>query len=84
MARPAGPPRDHEAIRDISLAVYRQKVGEAGVARMLAADADGGVKLRNRAASYDNTTVCYLIALGLPIPTKEQADNESPRRLFDD
>lgn len=68
MPRPAGPPRDNERIRDISLAVYKLKIGAPGVARMLAADADGGMKLRNRAASYDNTTVCYLEALGLPVP----------------
>ena len=57
-----------EQIRDISEKVYRQRLEDSckgDTQRMLDKDADGGVKLRSRAASYDRLTRCYLKALGL-------------------
>ena len=68
MARQAGPPRDNEAITDISVEVYKMALGPAGVKSMLAQDNDDGVKLRNRAKVRNPTTVMYLRVLGLPIP----------------
>ncbi len=53
-----------EAVRDISVAVYKARLGAADTARMLAADGDGGVKLRQRAASYDPLTRAYVEILG--------------------
>lgn len=52
-----------DQIRDISVAVYKQRLEDAckgAVERMLAKDADGGQKLRGRAASYDPLTRAYL------------------------
>lgn len=44
-------------VRDISVEVYKRRLEHdsrsGAVARMLAADADGGAKLRIRAAFYD-------------------------------
>lgn len=82
MLRNAKPPRDTEAVRDISLAVYKMKLGQTAVDRMLAADNDGGAKLRRRAASYDATTICYLNALGLSVPALTESD-EITAGLFD-
>lgn len=47
-------------IRDISVAVYKMRFGVRDTIRMLAKDNDGGVKLRERAGSYDALTRCYL------------------------
>ena len=76
MARQAGPPRDNEAITDISEAVYRLALGPAGVKSMLAQDNDDGVKLRNRAKVRNATTVMYLRVLSLPIPRLPQEQTE--------
>lgn len=68
MARHAEPPRDNEAITDISQRVYEMSLGAADVKSMLEKDGDGGVKLRNRSKVRNATTVMYLKVLGLPIP----------------
>lgn len=68
-----------EKIRDISLAVYKIRLGNADVGRMLEKDADGGKKLRTRAGSYDILTRAYLEVLGLhkrpprPAPKNKKA-----------
>ena len=49
-----------EVIRDISEAVYRDRLGINGVKSMLANDADDGKKLRQRAGCYDPLTRSYL------------------------
>ncbi|MCA6108170.1 hypothetical protein [Bradyrhizobium cenepequi] len=54
-----------EAIRDISEKVYREQLGAEDVRRMIAKDDDGGKKLRNRAASYDQLTRVYLKVFGV-------------------
>ena len=59
---------DH--VRDISEKVYRAKLEAdnsppGAVERMIAKDADGGKKLRNRAGAYDVLTRRYLTALGV-------------------
>lgn len=59
----ADPP---ELITDISVAVYKVRLNQehkTNVARMLAKDADGGTKLRGRAAAYDPLTRAYLKVL---------------------
>lgn len=68
MARHAGPPRDEEAITDVSEAVYRLSLGERAVALMLKTDGDDGAKLRRRARANNALTARYMIALGVPIP----------------
>ena len=56
-------------LRDISVAVYRKRLvqdsGPGADERMLAKDADGGLKMRGRAAAYDPLTRAYLEVLGL-------------------
>lgn len=56
-------------LRDISVAVYRKRLiqdsGPGADERMLAKDADGGLKMRGRAASYDPLTRAYLEVLGV-------------------
>jgi hypothetical protein len=56
-------------VRDISVAVYRKRIvqdsGPGADERMLAKDADGGLKMRNRAAAYDPLTRAYLDVLGV-------------------
>jgi hypothetical protein len=70
MPREQKPTFDPEFIRDISERVYRIKLedssggGHGAVQRMLDKDADGGVKLRNRAGFYDQVTRAYLEVLG--------------------
>lgn len=57
---------DPEYVRDISLHVYEQRMalsGKDAVAKMVAKDGDGGVKLRSRASAYDDLTRCYLRAI---------------------
>lgn len=60
-----------EQIRDISVEAYKLRLedatggGKGAVARMLADDNDGGVKLRNRAGAYDVLTRAYLKVLGV-------------------
>lgn len=56
-------------IRDISVSVYRKRLvqdsGHGADERMLAKDADGGLKMRGRAAAYDGLTRAYLDVLGV-------------------
>ena len=55
-----------EYVRDISVNVYMQRLtlsGHKAVEKMLASDADGGKKLRNRAGAYDDLVRCFLRAV---------------------
>lgn len=52
-----------ERIRDLSERVYRDRLGESDVTSMLAKDGDGGIKLRERAVSYDALSRAYLRAI---------------------
>ena len=59
---------DNELVRNVSEAVYRDLLErdsppEGAVQRMLDKDGDGGVKLRERASSYDRLTRAYMRAL---------------------
>lgn len=54
---------DQEFVRDISEAVYRERLGAADAAAMIEKDGDQGQKLRERAASYDSMTRSYIRAL---------------------
>lgn len=57
-------------IRDISVAVYAKRLDQeckGSSDRMLAKDADGGAKMRGRAAAYDSLTRAYLDVLGVPL-----------------
>lgn len=64
-----------DEIRDISEKVYRIRLDQdtphksddnpGNVARMLTKDNDGGVKLRERAKSYDALTRVYVKVLGI-------------------
>lgn len=51
---------DPVMVRDISEAVYRERLGADSVTNMLEKDGDGGAKLRERSASYDGLTRAYL------------------------
>lgn len=53
-----------ERIRDVSEAIYRDRLGPTDTASMLAKDNDGGAKLRERAGSYDSLTRSYMRAMG--------------------
>lgn len=59
---------DDPRIRDISVEVYKMRLGKDDTRRMLEKDDDGGVKLRSRAGSYDKLTQCYLKALNVTLP----------------
>lgn len=67
--KPAPPEFDPVLVRDISEAVYRQRVDDGGHAKiknsqqMIEKDGDNGEKLRERASSYDKLTRCYLRAV---------------------
>jgi hypothetical protein len=52
-------------IRDISVEVYKMRLGPDDTRRMLENDGDGGKKLRERAHSYDALTRCYLEVLNV-------------------
>lgn len=54
---------DPVMVRDISEAVYRERLGADSVKNMLEKDGDGGTKLRERAGSYDGLTRAYLRAI---------------------
>lgn len=56
---------DAKRVRDISVAVYKERLGPTETASMLENDGDGGAKLRHRAASYDSLTRSYMKAMGL-------------------
>lgn len=47
-------------VRDLSVAVYKLRLGPVSTKRMLERDADGGVKLRRRAGAYDPLSKAYL------------------------
>jgi hypothetical protein len=54
-------------VRQVSVKVYRARLvaesGQGAPDRMIARDDDCGMKLMNRAGSYDALTRCYLEAL---------------------
>ena len=56
---------DPTFIRDVSEAIYRQRLedasggGDGAVQRMIERDGDQGQKLRNRAGSYDSISRAY-------------------------
>lgn len=50
---------DADRVRDISVAVYRHRLGDGGK-RMVEEDGDDGTKLRARAIVYDSLTRSYL------------------------
>ena len=62
----AAPPRvqefDPEYVRDISEAVYRERLGSDDLAKLLA-EKDGEKRLRSRATAYDSLTRSYLRAI---------------------
>lgn len=57
------PEFDPEQVRTISETVYRDRLGEADAAAMIAKDGDNGRKLRARSASYDALTRSYMRAI---------------------
>lgn len=56
------PEFDADAVRDLSEAVYRDRLGETDAAAMVEKDGDSGQKLRERASSYDQLSRAYLRA----------------------
>jgi hypothetical protein len=52
-----------ERVRDVSEAVYRDRLSPEALKLMIEKDADQGEKLRGRAASYDSLTRSYMRAL---------------------
>lgn len=64
--RIAGRPADQ--IRDISVFVYKKLLGDDDTKRMLAKDADNGVRLRGRAGIYDQVVKATLEAIGMDEP----------------
>ena len=50
-------------IEDISVAVYKDRLGPDSVRRMLRDDADDGKKLRGRAEQYESLTRSYIKVL---------------------
>lgn len=66
--RPKADPVDKERIKDIAEAVYRDRLGERDVARMIAEDKDNGEKLRGRAQSYAPLVIPFCKALGVEVP----------------
>lgn len=71
---PRPPEFDADLVRDISEAVFRDRLGK-DLAQMLTEDNDSGKKLRKRASSYDALTRCYMRAMSAAW---------SPSRLADD
>lgn len=65
MTKERKPTFDPAFIRDLSEKVYRLSLGDDDTRRMIEKDEDGGVKLRNRAGSYDVLTRHYLEAIGI-------------------
>lgn len=47
-------------VRDLSVAVYKLRLGPTSLERMLEKDGDDGTKLRRRAGSYDPLSRAYL------------------------
>lgn len=67
-----------EHVRDLSVQVYKVRLGERDTALMLARDADDGTKLRTRAAIYDHLVRIVIDALRMPT-TASQADEQRTR-----
>lgn len=63
MMKKREPEFDPTRVRDLSVEVYKMSLGEDDTRRMLEKDDDGGVKLRERAGSYDALTRRYMRAL---------------------
>lgn len=80
MSRPAGPPRDHEKIRDVAERVYRMKLGPKSVESIIRkhGEAEGNALIRRNAVSYDSTAVCFMEALGYPVPTLDRPEKPAP------
>lgn len=68
--KPKIPPLDTERLRDIAEAVYRDRMGERDVAKMIADDKDNGEKLRGRAKIYEPLVVPFCKALGVEVPRR--------------
>lgn len=66
--KPKIAPVDSNRIKDIAEAVYRDRLGERDVARMIADDEDNGEKLRGRAQSYASLVIPFCKALGVEVP----------------
>ena len=73
-----------EEIDDLTLKVYCARVdadsGKGASERMIAKDADGGLKQRARSAFYRSTVVETLVQLGLykrPVPNPKRAKGET-------
>jgi hypothetical protein len=64
-------PVDAERVRDIAEAVYRDRLGERDVARMIAQDGDGGRKLRARSGCYVQLVAPFCRALGVDVPRRK-------------
>jgi hypothetical protein len=60
------PPIDNEKVRDVSVLIYKNRLGRTDTEKML--KADGPEKLRKRAGIYDPLTVAYMTALNVPVP----------------
>jgi hypothetical protein len=58
-----------EEVRNISEKVYRARLGDDDVRRMIENDDDGGAKLRARAGFYDPLTRVYVEVLTAATPT---------------
>lgn len=50
-------------VRDVSLAIYKDRLGEIDTVSMLAKDNDGGKLIAERSRSYDTLTLAYLRAI---------------------
>lgn len=66
--KPKIAPIDSNRIKDIAEAVYRDRLGERDIARMIADDKDNGEKLRGRAKIYEPLVVPFCKALGVEVP----------------
>jgi hypothetical protein len=64
--KPKLPPIDTDRVRDVSVSVYKARLGKKDAAKMI--EEDGEEKLRKRAGIYDPLTVAYFTALGVEIP----------------
>lgn len=64
--KPQLAPVDTEKIRDVSLEVYKARLGPKDAAAML--ENDGIEKMRKRAGIYDPLTMAYHAAFGIEVP----------------
>lgn len=73
---------DPDRVRDLSVEVYKRRLedssggGSGAVERMLENDADGGKKLRLRAASYDSLSRAYVEALDVDFPRVQRKESK--------